>query len=132
MKSNMEYVVADMLFEMQREWDLQESLLKQGVPLITKTSSKYSNAVVYTVNKGDKRTVVTVVSDYGNKITFPSVEDLFTHYVVAPFYISTLKDARKMGIEDYIVDTQFCLRDRLERQIELLTEALEGLNNGNA
>lgn len=35
--------------------------------------------------------------------------------------------SNEYGIGEDILDTQFCLRDRLERQIELLTNALEGL-----
>lgn len=104
--------------------------LKAGVPLVTKDSNRYSNAVVYSVSKGEHRTAVTVVSDYGNKMMFPCIEDLFQHYNIAPFYINTLKDSKELGIEDEVVDKYFCLRERLQRQIELLTNALEGLNHG--
>lgn len=102
--------------------------LRAGVPLVTKNPNIYTNAVVYKVGKGDKRTPVTIISDFGNTMVYPSIEDLLCRYDIAPHYINTLKDVRELGLEDKDMDTFYCLRDRLERQIELLTKALEDLN----
>lgn len=102
--------------------------LKAGVPLITKDANRYTNAVVYSIYKGAKRTAVTVISDYGNKIMFPSIEDLLCRYDIAPTYLSHLAIVKDADMGQADLDSIFCLRDRLERQIELLTNALEGLN----
>lgn len=102
--------------------------LKAGVPLVTKDGDKLSNAVVYEVNKGEHRTVVTVLSDFGNLLKFPSAEDLLQCYNISKGYLEYYRWSKELGIEGWTLDTQFCLRDRLEKQIELLTEALEGLS----
>jgi hypothetical protein len=101
--------------------------LKAGVPLVTKDPIAYTNAVVYKVGKSDKRTPVTIISDYGNIMVYPSIEDLLCRYDIAPYYINILKDTRELGIEDEEVHDFYCLRDRLERQIVLLTNALSEL-----
>lgn len=136
MKGNIESQLAEDYYNnvgvglMRNETDLGFEL-KAGIPLVTKDPDIYGNAVVYKVGKGNKRTPVTIISDYGNVVMYPSIEDLLCRYDIAPYYINTLKDTRELGIEDEEVDDFFCLRDRLERQIELLTKALEGLNSGN-
>lgn len=101
--------------------------LKAGVPLVTKDGDKLSNAVVYEVNKGTHRTVVTVLSDFGHLLKFPSVEDLLQCYNISKGYLEYYHWSDYL-VEASALDTQFCLRDRLERQIELLTKALEDLN----
>jgi hypothetical protein len=105
--------------------------LKAGIPLTTKDPNIYTNAVVYKVVKGDKRTPVTIISDYGNIMVYPSIEDLLCKYDIARTYVSHLAIANDAGMGQDDVDTIFCLRDRLEQQIELLTKALEGLDSGN-
>ena len=101
--------------------------LKAGVPLVTKDGDKLSNAVVYEVNKGTHRTVVTVLSDFGHLLKFPSVEDLLQCYKISKGYLEYYHWSDYL-VEASASDTQFCLRERLERQIELLTKALEDLN----
>lgn len=105
--------------------------LKAGIPLVTKDGDKLSNAVVYEVNKGEHRIVVTVLSDFGNLLKFPSVEDLLQCYNISKGYLEYYHWSKELNIESSALDTQFCLRDRLERQINLLTKALEDLNCGN-
>lgn len=135
MKGNIESQLAEDYYNnvgvglMRNETDLGFEL-KAGVPLVTKDGDKLSNAVVYEVNKGEYRTVVTVLSDFGNLLRFPSVEDLLQCYNISEGYLEYYRWSKELDIEASALDTQFCLRDRLERQIELLTKALEGLNNG--
>lgn len=105
--------------------------LKAGIPLVTKNSMRLSNAVVYSVIKSDNRSVVTVISDFGNIMKFPSVEDVLENYDISEGYLEYYRWSKELDIEGWTLDAQFCLRERLEKQIELLTEALEGLN-GNS
>lgn len=102
--------------------------LKAGVPLVTKDSNRLSNAVVYKVCKGEHRTTITVISDFGNRINFPSIEDLSYHYNISKGYLEYYRWSKELNIESSALDAEFCLRERLHRQIELLTEALEDLN----
>lgn len=101
--------------------------LKAGVPLVTKDGDKLSNAVVYDVNVTQHRCQVTVLTDFGNLLKFPSVEDLLQCYNISKGYLEYYHWSDYL-VEASALDTQFCLRDRLERQIELLTKALEDLN----
>lgn len=132
MKGNIESLLAEAHYNNTGVYPYTQKIvsfeLRAGVPLTTKNPSKYSNAVVYKVNNGDKRVTVTVVSDFGNMMTFPSVEDLFVHYEISRAYLSYKRDSEEYGISGELLMSQFCLRERLEKQIELLTEALEGLN----
>lgn len=101
--------------------------LKAGIPLVTKDSQKFSNAVVYRLIEGEHRTVVQVLTDYGNLRVFPSVEDVLEQYSISTAYIDTLWIKEEMYLPNDWLDGQFNIRDRLQHQIELLTEALEGL-----
>lgn len=98
--------------------------LKAGVPLVTKYPKLYGNAVVYSVlgDGNSNRNPVRILTDFGNLLIFPSVEDVMVYWEVAPIY-------RNVSYESS--DKVFCLRDRLKGQIELLTNSLEGLNNGS-
>lgn len=88
--------------------------LKVGVPLVTKYPNTYGNAVVYSVLGDDnsKRNPVRVLTDFGNLMIFPSVEDVLFYWDICP---------------DNMRDDLFCLRERLDKQIELLTEVRDGL-----
>ncbi len=101
--------------------------LKAGIPLVTKDSQKFTNAVVYKVMGGKHRTVVHVLTDYGNLRVFPSVEDVLCDYVISNSYLETVDMMYEYGMGQEWLDGQFDIRDRLQHQIELLTEALEGL-----
>lgn len=85
--------------------------LNVGYKLTTKNVNMVGNAVVYNVRKGGHRTSVTVLTDYGNILKYPSVEDVLEFWNARPSCLP--------------------LRERIELQIKLLTDALEGLNNGN-
>lgn len=101
--------------------------LKAGITLVTKDSQKFSNAVVYKVIEGKHRTVVHVLTDYGNLRIFPSVEDVLEDYIISESYLDTVDMMNEYGMGQEWLDGQFDIRDRLQHQIELLTEALEGL-----
>lgn len=101
--------------------------LKAGIPLITKNPQALSNAVVYKVIEGNHRSVVHVLTDYGNLRVFPSVEDVLEQYSISTAYTDTLWIKEEMYLPNDWLDGQFNIRDRLQHQIELLTEALEGL-----
>ena len=105
--------------------------IKRGIPLTTKEANRYTNAVVYDVNVTQHRCQVTVLTDFGNMVKFPSIEDMLGYYDISKAYLDILHLSNEYDIGKDIFDMQFCLRDRLEKQIELLTEALEGLN-GNS
>ncbi len=81
--------------------------LKVGDILITKNGYKFGNGVVFLIREGKHRTVVTVLTDFCSTLTFPSEQDVLEFWDVN-------------GSVNNI-------RDRLRHQIELLTEALEGL-----
>jgi hypothetical protein len=95
--------------------------LKAGVPLVTKYPKLYGNAVVHSVlGDGDSnRNPVRILTDFGNLLIFPSVEDVMVYWEVGPIYHNVSYESS---------NKVFCLRDRLKGQIELLTNALEGLN----
>lgn len=101
--------------------------LKAGIPLVTKNSQALSNAVLYKVIEGKHRTVVHVLTDYGNLRIFPSVEDVLEDYIISESYLDTIVMMNEYGMGQEWLDGQFNIRDRLQHQIELLTEALEGL-----
>lgn len=100
---------------------------KAGIPLITKNPQQFSNAVVYKVTEGKHRTVVHVLTDYGNLRVFPSIEDVLCEYVVSNSYLETVDMMYEYGMGQEWLDGQFNIRDRLQHQIELLTEALGDL-----
>jgi hypothetical protein len=100
--------------------------LKAGIPLVTKTPQQFSNAVVYKVIEGVHRTVVYVLTDFGNLRKFPSEEDMFEDYVISDSYLDTVSMADEFNMGQEWLDGQFDIRDRLQHQIELLIEALEG------
>lgn len=82
--------------------------LKVGDILVTKNGHKFGNGVVLLIKEGKHRAVVTVITDFCNTLTFPSEQDV---------------------LEFWDVDkTVHNIHERLEKQIELLTKALEDLN----
>lgn len=101
--------------------------LKAGIPLVTKNPQQFSNAVVYKVIEGKHRNVVYVLTDFGNLRKFPSEEDILEDYVISNSYLDTVDMMNEYGMGQEWLDGQFDIRDRLQHQIELLTEALEGL-----
>lgn len=101
--------------------------LKAGIPLITKDSQRFSNAVVYRVTDINHRSVVHVLTDFGNLRVFPSIEDVLCDYEISDYYLDTLSMMNEFNMGQGWLDGQFNLRDRLQHQIELLTEALGGL-----
>lgn len=101
--------------------------IKRGIPLTTKEANRYTNAVVYDVNVTQHRCQVTVLTDFGHMVKFPSIEDMLGYYDISKAYLEYYRWSDYL-VEASALDTQFCLRERLEKQIELLTEALEGLN----
>ena len=101
--------------------------LKAGIPLVTKTPQQFSNAVVYKVVEGKHRTVVHVLTDFGNLRVFPSIDDVLEDYIISESYLDTVAMMNEYGMGQEWLDGQFDIRDRLQHQIELLTEALEGL-----
>ena len=101
--------------------------LKAGMPLITKNPQQFTNAVVYRAVEGKHQDVVHVLTDYGNLRGFPSVEDVLEQYEVSDTYLGTANTILGLGLRQEWLDGQFNIRDRLQHQIELLTEALEGL-----
>lgn len=103
--------------------------VKRGIPLTTKEANRYTNAVVYDVNVSQHRCQVTVLTDFGNRVKFPSIEDMLEYYDISKAYLEYYRWSKELNIEASALDTQFCLRERLEKQIELLTEALEGLSD---
>lgn len=101
--------------------------LKAGIPLVTKNPQQFSNAVVHKVIEGKHRIVVHVLTDYGNLRIFPSVEDVLEDYIISESYLDTVAMMNEYDMGQEWLDGQFDIRDRLHHQIELLTEALEGL-----
>lgn len=89
--------------------NLTKSYLPQGLPLVSTTSR--SNAVVVSV-EGDS---VTILTDYGNILRF-AFEQLQKGYKVHEEYL-----------EGYPITP---LHERLESQIELLTEFKESIEGG--
>lgn len=104
--------------------------LKVGMPLVTKDGNKYSNAVVFDIKEGEHRNVVTVVTDFNNKLVFPFEEDVLVHWDVSESYKEYAQIAEEFGMQD-AMDSVFSLRERFERQLELLNNIMEELNNGN-
>lgn len=99
--------------------------LKAGIPLVTKDGNRYSNAVVFSVKEDGDRTVVTILSDFGNKMVFPYEQDIFEYWDISEAYKEYCLLSKEFDIEDKILDTAFCLRERLERQLELINKAIE-------
>lgn len=135
MKGNIESQLAEDFYNntgvsLKRDGGVIGFELKAGIPLVTKNSMRLSNAVVHSVIKSENRSVVTVISDFGNIMKFPSVEDVLEHYDISEGYLEYYRWSKELNIDEAALDAQFCLRDRLEKQIELLTKALEGLNCG--
>lgn len=83
-------------------------LLRTGSILITKNAHRYGNGVVLSVKEGKHRNVVIVLTDFCNTVMFPSEQDVMEFWEV------------DNSVQD--------IRERLQKQIELLTNALEGLN----
>lgn len=90
--------------------------LKVGMPLVTKYPNTYGNAVVYSVLGDDnsKRNPVRVLTDFGHLMIFPSIEDVLFYWDICPNY-------------EYAPEGHFDLKDRLDKQIELLMKVREGL-----
>lgn len=101
--------------------------LRVGIPLATKNPQEHTNAVVYKVVEGGHRNVVWVISDFGNIMKFPSEEDVLQRYVISRTYEREVYYAGELDMGQEWLDGLFDIRDRLRHQIELLTEALEGL-----
>lgn len=66
--------------------------LRVGMPLVTRNGQRYTNAVVYKLIEGEHRTVVYVLTDYGNLRIFPSIEDVLCDYEVSERYIKYLAE----------------------------------------
>lgn len=114
--SRMEYVVAEEMYDTYGKKPEQSVVLKQGMPLITKYPHTYGNAVVYQVlgDNTSKRNPVRVLTDYGNLMIFPSVEDVLFYWNVCPKY-------------KYSPESGYCLKKRLDKQLELITNAIKEL-----
>lgn len=101
--------------------------LKAGITLVTKNPQQFSNAVVYKVVEGKYRNTIWVLSDFGNIMKFPSEETVLECYDISENYLDTVFTMFELGMGQEWLDGQFDIHDRLRHQIELLTEALEGL-----
>lgn len=101
--------------------------LKAGIPLVTKDSNRYSNAVVFSVKEAGDRVVVTVLTDFCNKLVFPYEQDVFEYWDISEGYKEYYLVSKELDIDDRVLDSAFCLRDRLSRQLELINKAIEEL-----
>lgn len=101
--------------------------LKQGTPLVTKDGNKYSNAVVYKVFDNGERQRYQILTDYGNRLMFMSAEDVLSYWDISEGYKEYCLVSEAFEIEEKVLDSAFCLRDRLARQLELITLAIEEL-----
>lgn len=102
--------------------------LRVGMPLVTKNAQRYTNAVVYKLFEGEHRTVVYVLSDFGNIMKYSSEEDVLENYYVSEGYFEYSAEIKHGLITQNDIDDIFDVRDRIEWQIELLTEALKELD----
>lgn len=101
--------------------------LKAGIPLVTKDSNKYGNAVVYKVFDNGERQRYQIMTDFANRMMFMSEEDVLSYWDISEGYKEYYLVSKEFDIEDKVLDTAFCLRERLERQLELITKAIEEL-----
>lgn len=101
--------------------------LKQGIPLVTKDSNRYSNAVVYKVFDNGVHQRYQIMTDFANRMMFPSAEDVLFYWDISEAYKEYYLVSQELDIDDRVLDSAFCLRERLERQLELITKAIEEL-----
>lgn len=98
--------------------------LKQGTPLVTKDGNKYSNAVVYKVYDIGGYQIMT---DFCNRLMFMSAEDVLSCWDISESYKEMQGVSEAFDIEERVLDSAFCIRERLVRQFELITLAIEEL-----
>lgn len=125
--SHMEYLVAEELYNTYGKKPEQPVVLKQGTPLVTKDSNRYSNAVVYKVFDNGVHQRYQIMTDFGNRMMFPSAEDVLFYWDISEAYKEYCQVSEELDIEDRVLDTVFCLRERLDRQLELITNAIKEL-----
>ena len=101
--------------------------LKQGTPLVTKDGNKYSNAVVYKVFDNGERQRYHILTDFGNRMMFQSAEDVLSYWDISESYKEYCLVSDEFDIDEKVLDSAFCLRERLARQFELSTLAIEEL-----
>lgn len=101
--------------------------LKAGIPLVTKDGNKYGNAVVYKVFDNGERQRYQIMTDFANRMMFPSAEDVLFYWDISEAYKEYCLLSQELNIEGRVLDSAFCLRERLERQLELITKAIEEL-----
>lgn len=101
--------------------------LKAGIPLVTKDGNKYGNAVVYKVFDNGERQRYQIMTDFANRMMFMSEEDVLSYWDISEAYKEYYLVSKEFDIEDKVLDTAFCLRERLERQLELINKAIEEL-----
>ena len=102
--------------------------LKQGTTLVTKDGNKYSNAVVYRVFHNGERQRYQILSDFGNRMMFMSEEDVLSYWDISEGYKEYCLVSEAFEIGQEVLDSAFCLRERLARQLELITLAIEELD----
>lgn len=102
--------------------------LRVGMPLVTKNAHGLTNAVVYKLFEGENRSVVYVLSDFGNIMKYSSEEDVLMKYEISEQYTDYFTCINYGLIKQEELDDFFSVRDRIERQVELLTKALEEIS----
>lgn len=107
--------------------------LKQGTPLVTKDGNRYSNAVVYKVYDIGGHQRYQIQTDFGNRLMFMNAEDVLSCWDISESYkeyclVSEAFKIDEKGSFQEALDRAFCLRDRLARQLELITLAIEELD----
>ena len=102
--------------------------LKQGTPLVTKDGNKYSNAVVYKVFDNGERQRYQIQTDFGNRLMFMNAEGVLSYWDISESYKEYCLVSKEFDIEERVLDSAFCLRERLAKQLELITLAIEELD----
>lgn len=125
--SHMEYVVAEEFYNTYGKKPEQPVVLKQGTPLSTKDSNRFSNAVVYKVFDNGIHQRYQIMTDFGNRMMFSSAEDVLFYWDILEAYKEHCLLSEQFDIDDEIRDSVFCLRERLDRQLELITNAIKEL-----
>ena len=104
-----------------------EIKLKVGIPLVTKDGNRYSNAVVYKVFDNGERQRYQILTDFCNRLMFMSEEDVLSYWDISEGYKEYYLVSKEFDIDEEVLDSAFCLRDRLNRQLELINKAIEEL-----
>lgn len=102
--------------------------LKQGTPLVTKDGNRYSNAVVYKVYDIGGHQRYQIQTDFGNRLMFMNAEDVLSCWDISESYKEYCLASEVFDIEQKVLDSAFCLRERLARQLELINKAIEELD----